>query len=380
MKLLTLEELSGLLAPHGEPCLSFFMPTHRYLPGSAEDPIRFKNLLKQAERLLSEKWGERDIRAVLAPVERLADPEFWRFQMDGLAVFRSRDELVFFRLPGRLPERVVVADSYHVRPLLPFLESNRRFYLLCLGQKAVAFYDGSEHAFGPVDLLGLPKSLTDALGLERGERLLGTHAAGRGLKAPVFHGPGAPSPRGKDDLVRFFRAIDQALWEKLRDERTPLLLAGPAQHFPLYRDVSRYPHLAPVGVEGSFEGASPEEIHQKAWPVARQVFRAVEEKGLADYERARNRGLAADVLTDVARAAVTGRVRQLLLGDHRPLYGRIDPVTGEVTLHGTEQSGPVDDDLLDDLAEAVLVRGGDVLLMPQERMPGDAAAVATLRW
>lgn len=380
MKLLTVEELAVLLAPQTEPCLSLFMPTHRFLPGSGEDPIRFRNLVRSAERLLAEKYADRDVESFLEPVRRLGDSAFWRYQMDGLALFRSRDDLVFFRLPASLPELAIVADSFHVRPLLSVLQSNRRFHLLVLGQKAVALYDGTERSLGPVDLLGMPRSLTDALGLERGERLLGTHSANRGLKAPVFHGGGAPDASRKDELHRFFRAIDQALWEKLRDERTPLVLAGPAEHFPIYREISRYPHLAPTGVEGSFEGAAPEEIHQKAWPVVQQLFRTIEDRALADFEKARNRGLAADVLTEVARAAVHGRVRRLVLGSHAPLYGRIDPITGDVTLHGREQAGPVDDDLLDDLAEAVLARGGEVLLLPQERMPGNAAAVATLRW
>jgi hypothetical protein len=53
--------------------------------------------------------------------------------------------------------------------------------------------------------------------------------------------------------------------------------------------------------------------------------------------------------------------------------------TGEISLSGTVQEGG-GDDLLDDLAEAVLARSGDVLVVPKARMPGVEPAAAILRW
>jgi hypothetical protein len=57
----------------------------------------------------------------------------------------------------------------------------------------------------------------------------------------------------------------------------------------------------------------------------------------------------------------------------------MDRMTGEVTLHAG-QTGPQDDDVLDDLAEVVLAHGGEVVVLDPARMPGEAAAVATFRW
>ena len=44
------------------------------------------------------------------------------------------------------------------------------------------------------------------------------------------------------------------------------------------------------------------------------------------------------------------------------------------------QTGPQDDDVLDDLAEIVLSRGGEVVVLDPARMPEEAAAVAMFRW
>ena len=86
---LTISEIQRLMAPAEAPCVSLFMPTHRDHVGAAEDPIRFKNLLGDAERLLSESYSSREVREVLAPLSDLGANGFWREQLDGLAIFRN---------------------------------------------------------------------------------------------------------------------------------------------------------------------------------------------------------------------------------------------------------------------------------------------------
>lgn len=375
--MITRDEILRLLAPHGRPCVSLFLPTHRHAPDSAQDPIRFRNLLKSVRSLLTEGVPKPVAEEVLKPLESLAGPAFWRDQLDGLAVFACPGFQAVYRLPMSLPERAIVADSFHVRPIVGALKANRRFYVLAVSQKSVTLYEGSPTGLGAVDLRDLPTSMRDVLGVAEGGSGLQAWSA-RGGEA-VFHGGGAPDENRKEDLARFFRIIDKALWERLRDEQVPLVLAGPASYFPIYRDVSRYAHLAPNGVEGNVDAATPEELHARAWPVVRAVFDAEEHEAVAEYARLASSRLATSILTEVSSAAVKGRVRRLFVQEGKVLFGHLDPVTGDVLLHG-RQEGAVDDDVLDDLAEAVLARAGEVLELPAARMPEGAAAAAILRW
>ncbi len=374
--MLTRDDFLQLLGPHPKPRVTILLPTHRHGPDNLQDAIRFKNLLRTARGLLSESHSKATADEVLRPVEALSDAAFWRDQLDGLAVFAAPGFSAVHRLPMPLPELAVVADSFHVRPLLGFLKANRRYHLLSLSQKNVTLCSGTPWGLGPVDLRRVPRSLREALGLEERDSGLQAHSAGGGL---VFHGRGAPTEDRKDELLRFFRALDRALCERVREDRIPLVLAGPAYYFPIYREVSRHPDLAASGVEGSFDGGSLEELHAKAWPVAREHFKAEEDAVLGEYERAAKSGLATDVLTRVSAAAVHGRVRKLLVQEGKLLFGRMDDRTGDVLLHG-QQVGAFDDDVLDDLTEAVLARGGDVFEIPVARMPMGAAAAAILRW
>ena len=55
MELLTKEVIKELLNAGTAPCLSLYMPTHRTHPENLQDPIRFKNLVRQVMVLPKEK-------------------------------------------------------------------------------------------------------------------------------------------------------------------------------------------------------------------------------------------------------------------------------------------------------------------------------------
>jgi hypothetical protein len=160
---------------------------------------------------------------------------------------------------------------------------------------------------------------------------------------------------------------------------TPLVVAGASPLLPLFREVCSHRGLFAEGVDGAVDDVGMDELEARTAGAVRRALDARDEALVEEFRRQLDGGLAVDILTRVAEAAVAGRVRRLLVADGRPLFGRVDRVTGEVTLHAG-QTGPQDDDVLDDLAEIVLARGGEVLVLDHERMPGEAAAVATFRW
>jgi hypothetical protein len=379
MDLFTRSHLQLLLAPHEAPCVSLYMPTHRRRPESDQDPIRFKNLLKTAEGLLSKESSATEIHRLLEPVTDLADSWFWRHQRDGLALFRSGDLLQHFLLPMRLPELAVVAETFHVKPLLRFLQANQRFHVLALSQGEARLYEGNPFSLSQVALDGLPGTPGGPRPGERRESFLNLRTVGSASKAAIYHGHGNPDASRKDDLRRQFRAVDRALWEALREESSPLVLAGVGYYLPLYSEVSRLPNLLESGVEGNFEDAAPEEIHARVWPLIREHFRRREDESIGEYRAAVSRGLASDNLSMTARMTVQGRVRRLLLAEGAHVWGRLDRESGRID-PASSQQGPQDDDILDDLAEGVLVRGGEVLVLPPERLPVPGPVAAVLRW
>lgn len=108
----TVAGLRALLGPHHPPCISLYEPTHRSYPQSSqEDPVRYRNLLRQAEEPLRERYPARPVRPVVGKLERFAaDPEFWIQARSGLAAFGSADDLKVFKLQQPVAELLSVAD------------------------------------------------------------------------------------------------------------------------------------------------------------------------------------------------------------------------------------------------------------------------------
>lgn len=111
---LTGEVLAGLLFDHEPPCLSLYQPTHRRHPENQQDPIRFRNLVKELEASLRQKYPTAETRLLLEPFDALAhDAEFWNHTLDGLAVLGGPGIFRALRIPQSVAELVVVADSFH---------------------------------------------------------------------------------------------------------------------------------------------------------------------------------------------------------------------------------------------------------------------------
>ncbi len=129
-------------------CVSLYTPTHRHIPETEQDPIRFKNLLREAEeRLIASGLSAREVRELLQPAQKLLeDASFWKFQSDGLALFLSANLFRTYCLPFGFTEMTVVTNRFHLKPLLQVLTGDGRFFILALSQKQVRLLEGTAYA------------------------------------------------------------------------------------------------------------------------------------------------------------------------------------------------------------------------------------------
>lgn len=375
----TADDLHNLLLPRREPCVSLYLPLPRHGPDLVMAPVRFRSLLRQAEGLLGERYDARRMKELLGPLAGLAEAaDVFAPGPDGLAAFRAEGLFEVYRLWPAPPERVVVADSFHVKPLLKCLQDRHRYFVLSLGSRQAALFEGSERGLVPRLVPGLPARVAGPPVPETG----GRGGSPRGGPRSAASGSGKAPADGdgfrREEQLRFFRAVGTALTEGV-DARVPLVVAGAAPLLPLFREVCGHPGLHAQFVEGAVDDLGTEQLHARTLSEARKALEARDVSLVADFRGQRDRGLAADILTRIAEAAVAGRIRRLLVADGRPLFGRVDRTDGEVTLHAG-QTGPQDDDVLDDLAEIVLERGGEVIVLDPSRMPEEAEAAATFRW
>jgi hypothetical protein len=381
----SLEELTKLMNSHGEPCVSIYMPAHRIPDEARQDPIRFKNLLKEAEeRLIRTGLREAEGRKFLEPLRKLQeDSAFWQSQADGLAIFLSPDLFHHLRLPARFDELVVVADRFHVKPLIPLFAQDRSFWILALSQNEIRLFEADRFHAWETELETVPGSLGEALKYDQPESQLQFHTktpggGALGKRPAIFHGHGVGIDESKDNLRRYFLQIERGLQEVLRVERAPLVLAGVEYLLAIYREVNTYQHLLPEGVTGNPEGLGPEELHARAWEIVEPRFLKEREEVISQYRQLAGTGRTSGEIREILPAAFQGRVDKLLVAVGIQVWGNFDSHSKEVRLSGEPGAGS--QDLLDLAAVQTLLKGGKVFVVEPGEVPGESPIVALYRY
>ena len=364
------------------PCLSLYQPTHRHYPDTQQNPIRFRNLVRVLEASLRQHYATRDIQPLLEPFQQLAhDPDFWNAPLNGLAVLGAPGLFRVYKLQRPVAELAVVADSFHIKPLIRMLQSADRYHVLGLNRQAIKLFEGNRDVLDEVELSAtVPRTITEALGEEEKEAHLTvwTHGAGS-ARAAVRSGLGSKKDIVDSDAERFFRMVDRALLKHYsRPSGLPLLLAALPEHHNLFHRVSHNPFLIEESLHIHPDALSQEALRDRAWRVIEPHYLARLAGLIEMFGVARSKELGTDDLVQIAEAARAGRVATLLIEADRHVPGRIDAVTGAIEFD--QLANPDVDDLLDDIAELVLKTGRQVIIVPAERMPTQTGLAAIYRF
>jgi hypothetical protein len=371
-----------LLADQPSPCLSLYQPTHRQHPENVQDPIRFGNLVRKLEKSLRQKYPTRDIAALLHPFEALAeDRDFWNHTADGLAVLGAPGLFRVYSLQRPVAELAVVADSFHTKPLMRIAQSADRYQILGLSRHAFKLFEGNRDALDEMPAIeGVPQTAEAQMTEEAGDREGAHRAYGpAGSAAVTRHGTDVKQDAADRDTERFFRAVDQAVLEHYSQPSGQLLiLAALPEHHHLFRTISRNPFLVQEGLDIHPDALSIDALRERAWQLVQPRY-LERLAGFVDaFGAATSSGRGAGDPGEIAKAAIAGRIETLLIEADRLLPGRIDGASGEIA--PGDLADPQVDDVLDDLGEYVLRKGGEVVIVPAERMPSRSGAAAIYRF
>ena len=374
-------DFASLLAEREPPCLSLYQPTHRQFPASRENPIRYRNLVDALHDSLGKSHSGATATELIEPLQALqADRALWEHPRDGLAVFAARGFLSVYRVQRPVPELTIVAESFHVKPLVRIVQTTDAYQVLVLDREKIALYEGNRDVLDPVELApDVPRTIEAALGEQLSEPYtkVGTHRAGPGT--PTRHGHGSRKDEVKKDAERFFRVVDKAVLEHhSRPSGLPLVLAALPEHQGLFRQLSRNSQLVEKGVVMNASALAPDELRRAAWTVM-ESFHHEKTRALAEeFAEALPKRLGSDRLSEVGTAAVNGRIATLLVDAEQHIGGRLNPESGLV--EKAELNSPDTDDVLDDIAVSVLRNKGQVNVVPAAQMPTRAGVAAIFRY
>lgn len=381
MNLLEQDYPAILSAGYEPPCLSLYQPTHRKHPDNAQDATRFRNLVKKLEESLRQKYPTRDIDSLLQPFKALAkDRTFWNHTTEGLAVLSAPGLFRVYRLPRPVTELVVAADTFHTKPLMRIVQSADRYQILALNRTAFRVFEGNRDALEELPAVeGVPQTAVELLGDKiEGESTNQSHRrADRG--AMTQHGPDVKQEADNRDTKLFFREVDQAVrkhYSQPSDLR--LILAALPEYHHQFRTISRNPLLMKEAIDAHPDALSLDKLREQAWELILPHYLKRLAGFVEAFGAAAANGQGTDELSTIANAAAAGRVATLLIEADRLIPGSFDTTSGEITLD--DLGNPEVDDLLDDIGELVLKNGGEVVIVPAERMPTPTGAAAIYRF
>lgn len=385
MDIINHKTLEDLINERSENAVSIYMPTFPVGRETQQNPIRLRNLVRDVEgRLRKRGFGAAEATQYLQPLTALVEDEsFWMEQDQGLALFLSPEHLTVLHLPERLEEIAVVGPRFYITPLIPIAHGQGQFFLLALNQKKPRLYYGTKYQLAEWEDVTFPE-YTDKddphyVNVQVHNQTRSPNTDLVDGREGVFFGHGGKEQNENEIIRQYFRDVDGALKEILAGSEIPLVLAGVEMLHPLYADANTYQHLMEEGIARNVELVPMDELQAAGWEIVDHRFEVDTRQALGNYQRiASDDGPVSTDVEEIISAAKYKRIQTLFLAQDARLWGYFNWASNDVRLDQTR--GEESQDLLNYAAGETLINGGEVIVLPPDRIPEGGKAAAIMRY
>lgn len=330
-----------------------------YLVNNLDDTSfhsQIKYTLSTAHMYLESVMNREGRAKFLAPLQTLLDePNIMKSIKGNVGLFRTQNSFRMVKIPIEIERLCILAKSFHVKPLLRWMQVDRDFLLLHLESDGFKLYQGNQFEFNCKEII----HFSDVLPRKGDRRLLpGTSSRFLGWEEKVDFVSEWILRRTMQLKPRLFVTGDNQLTEPLLKRINSPFAPRAVGHVPLFdRKVF--------------------ELCRDIRGILRKEARRTIEQAFIEFESAEKINLADRNIYRIAQAAIQGRVKKLIIADGINIFGKINPRTGNIAIH-PGQINHEDDDILDDLAQTVLAQGGEVVIADRVQIPKRRPVLAIL--
>jgi hypothetical protein len=386
VKEVTKKVIERLIEEKDDLCISVYMPTRGAASSEVKKmPIQLKTLLNNVKKKLSEEHNldTRDIDKLLKPAtDLIGDRVFWQNQKQGLALFVNSNHFSYYRLPSEVPEIANVSEYFNIISLIPEVMFNKIYYVLALSRNYNRILRCTKGTVEKIDIEGVPDSIQEILQYDESEKTLQYHSSGG--ESAIFHGQGVVDDEKKEELLQYFRMIDQGLNKHLnprnKKNKLPLVTMCVKELFPLYKEINTYPYLLETNVEGNPDDLSDDLIKNSALEIVSGYFHNQIDDINKIYHDLKGTGKTSTQLEDIVSASVFSRVENLLIKKNVYQYGTFDVEENKVQLAAEEHNQKGTYDLYNFAAINTIKNGGQVYVLDEEKMPDGQDIIAMYRF
>ena len=332
------ELIHRLMAEREGPCVTLLLPTHRTMPDADQDPLVLRRLVKEAEERLLELGDKRAMAPILKRLVDVQGTIDHNHNKEGMAIFIASDFTEVVKLPFPVDERVAVDGTFVTREVIRWRLGGVDHHVLVLGTKGAHLYHASN------------------------DRLVG-EARGvfpmRNNRSPA-NALAATTSKELNLLREFYVDVDRAVREEV----------GPKGRVVVASTQDHYPHLIAAAdnasiyighLPGSYDEIAPAEVVKAAWTLA---YEDQKKRHMADLEILQKAPaiLHSTSVIDIWRQVREGQGMTLLV--ERDLRQAAKVNGDSIELVDDPKAPGVVDDIVDDIIEEQIRKGGEVRILP----------------
>lgn len=366
-----------LIDQKGEYFISITLPTHVKGEETKQDPIRFKNLLSEAEEQLKKRGKNNgDAEKMLKPAKELLDkPMFWSHQKNGLAVYITEDSFNFYKLPYDVNEQVYVNNHFLITPLLPMTSMDGSFCVLAASRKNVRLLRCTRNLVHDITPPEIETSVNDYLEVDP-QKQLQFHSGAKGQSA-VYHGHNASEEDKMVVVEAFYREIEKHITTFLNDLNDPLIIVGLVDNANLYEKVNSYHRLVEDKVNYNPDELSDKALRDKGWEFVKDYFLSEMYQSLDKFSKYGEDRISNN-LGEIIESTVMGKSQTIFISRGETKWGKYDEENH--TVHYSGDPNGEDVELLNWLSITGYKTGSKVYVLPKEEMPIHSTVAAEFRF
>lgn len=280
---------------------------------------------------------------------KLGNLDRWRKKgASSLAIYHCGDDIICIPLPFHMEPRVVVAKSFHIKPLLAAYNGHTESILVHFHNWGATLFRVTEHSTDRIDSI-LPSSKDNSV---------------------IWH-----YDMSKEAIQDFINFIQQELIVYAGQQTSLITITGSGNDYLQNRSLWKPMGIPILFLEDSWRSIYPE---KSITTLKRLLGQQIERSHSNDVEQLLSKKHITnerDNYDDLLQNVLSRKVSELIVSLDDMQFGNIDIQTGKAILF-KKQNDSTDDDILDDMVEIAIRNGIKVKVIPRAFLPPGLTFIA----
>ncbi|MGB3342280.1 MAG: hypothetical protein WBA61_00075 [Aequorivita sp.] len=340
---MTIKELKDI---RSENCISIIITTHRTKPDYLKDPLHLKNMIKEVETRLIADIGRKDASKLLERVNVLANSIDHSQNLESLVLFVNEDIAEYTRLPIKVEDRVVIDETFATRDLIRAMHLETHYYILVLSQEKIRLIEAMNGK--AVKEIGRPFPIENT-------QFFSKNRAANALAS-----------RQTNLIAEFFNQADKDVNALRKTNPLPVFICGLEENKNEYFRIADLKNtLFDVYLNKNKINDSVHAIVEESWSVVKDYMVEKNKRRKEELKKAVGENKFLSDTNEIWKAISEGRIQTLFIqqGLFQPAVMKGDEI--EYVSDDRRNDTGVIDDIYDEMIEANMDFGGDVVFLPK---------------